>query len=172
MPRSFPRDVIHWSEERIHPLRAFAIRTIEPAGITAVALRLWRVVLLSTDQWLLFVVGLTAAVLALCGMLAWHLANFPLRHWPPRVAVFFVVEVVVEMGVSSLLIAVGRERIGSLPATWNDWWPMAAHTLVQRGAVIFVFALVLALAVRLVRQRIDARARTNIQPQSLSNHGS
>ena len=47
MRRFFPKDVIHWGEERLHPLRAFAIRTVEPAGITGVVLRLWRAALLA-----------------------------------------------------------------------------------------------------------------------------
>ena len=44
MSRFFPKDAIQWGEERLHPLRAFAIRTVEPAGITGVLLRLWRCV--------------------------------------------------------------------------------------------------------------------------------
>ena len=41
MSRYFPRDVIHWGEEQLHPLRAFAVRTLEPAGITGLVLRLY-----------------------------------------------------------------------------------------------------------------------------------
>lgn len=162
MSRFFPRDVIHWGEERLHPLRAFAIRTIEPAGITGIVLRLWRMVLLGTDQWLMFVVGLTVAILFLCGMLTWHLGNFPVRRWPLRVLAFWLVEVTVELGMSSLLIAFGRERFGSQLATWSDWWPLAAQTLLQRGVIVVPFALILALVVQLVRRTIDQR----VDPQS------
>jgi hypothetical protein len=160
MSRFFPRDVIHWGEERLHPLRAFAIRTVEPAGITGIVLRLWRVVLLGTDNWVLFVAGLTVALLFLCGMLTWHLGNFPIKRWPLRVLAFLVIEVAVELGMSSLLIAAGRERLGSQLATWSDWWPLAAQTLLQRGVVVIPFALVLALVVQLVRRTVDQRPDT------------
>lgn len=160
MSRFFPREVIHWGEEHLHPLRAFAIRTIEPAGITGIVLRLWRVVLLSTSQWLWFVAGLTAAILFLCGMLTWHLGNYPVRRWPLRVVAFLSVEVAVEFGMSSLLIAFGRERLGSRMAEWSDWWPLAGQTLLQRALVIIPFALVLALVVQLVRRSLDERKTT------------
>ena len=160
MSRYFPRDVIHWGEERLLPLRAFAIRTIEPAGITGIVMRLWRALLLGTENWMLFVAGVTVAQLFLCGMLTWHLGNYPVRRWPPRVLAFLVVEVTVELGMSSLLIALGRERLGSQLATWSDWWPLAAQTLLERGVVLVSFALVLALVVQLVRRTIDQRADT------------
>lgn len=157
MSRFFPRDVVPWGEETLHPLRAFAIRTIEPAGITGLILRLWRAVLLASGSWVFFVVGMTAAVLFLCGMLTWHLGNFPVRRWPLRVLAFWIVEVVVEMGTSTLLIALGRERFGSRVAAWSDWWAMSAQTTWQRGLVIVLFALTLAVVVQLVRRSMDAR---------------
>ncbi len=46
MSTFFPRDVIHWGEEKLHPLRAFAVRTLEPAGITGLVLRAYRALLL------------------------------------------------------------------------------------------------------------------------------
>jgi hypothetical protein len=119
MSRFFPRDVVQWGEEQLHPLRAFAIRTVEPAGITGLVLRLWRAALLGSASWLLFVGGLTVGVLFLCGMLTWHLGNFPVRRWPLRVVAFFLIEVIVEMGMSTLLIAVGRERDRSASAHFS-----------------------------------------------------
>ena len=123
MRRFFPKDVIQWGEERLHPLRAFAIRTVEPAG----------------------------------GMLNWHLGNFPVKRWPPRVALFLVIEVFAEMGTSSLLIAVARERGGSRVALWADWWPMAGQTFIERTIVLVVFALVLGGTVQLVRRAMEPR---------------
>ena len=158
MARYFPRDAIQWGEERLHPLRAFAVRTLEPAGVTGLVLRVYRALLLSTGAgWMAFVGGLTLGVLFLCGMLTWHLGNFPVRRWPLRVLAFFVIEVAVEMGVSSLLIAFSRERIGSRVATWADWWPMAGQTFVERGILFVLFALVLAGAVQTVRRTLDRR---------------
>lgn len=157
MSRFFPRDIVHWGEERLHPLRAFAIRTIEPAGITGIALRLWRVVLLNTTQWLWLVLGLTAGIVFLCGMLTWHLGNFPVKRWAPRVIAFWIIEASVELGMSSILIALGRERLGSRAAAWSDWWLLAGQTLLQRALILLPFALVLALVVHLVRRTLDRR---------------
>ena len=123
MSRFFPRDVIHWGEEKLHPLRAFAIRTVEPAGITGLVLRGWRAVILGSGSWLFFIIGLTLGVLFLCGMLTWHLGNYPVRRWPLRALAFFVIEFAVEMGMSSVLIVLGRERYGSQLAGWGAWWP-------------------------------------------------
>ena len=157
MRRFFPKDVIQWGEERLHPLRAFAIRTVEPAGITGVVLRLWRAALLASTNWMLFVGGLVGGVLFLCGMLTWHLGNFPVKRWPPRVALFLVIEVFAEMGTSSLLIAVARERVGSRVALWADWWPMAGQTFIERTIELVVFALVLGGTVQLVRRAMEPR---------------
>ncbi len=160
MARFFPRDVIHWGEERLHPLRAFAVRTVEPAGITGLLLRAYRAIVLSatmTTGWVTFVLGLTVGVLFFCGMLTWHLGNFPVRRWPLRVLAFVLFEVTAELGMSSLLIAFGRERFGSRVATWGDWWPMAGQTLVERALVAAVFALVLAASVQIVRRMLDKR---------------
>ena len=158
MSRFFPKDVIHWGEERLHPLRAFAIRTVEPAGITGVLLRGWRAALLASSTWMLFVGGLVVGVLFLCGMLTWHLGNYPVKRWPSRVAIFLVIEVFAEMGTSSLLIAVSRERIGSRIAAWPDWWPMAGQTLAERALVLALFALVLGGSVQLVRRAMERRS--------------
>ena len=88
-------------------------------------------------------------------MLTWHLGNFPVRRWPLRVAAFVLVEVAAEMGMSSLLIAFGRERIGSRAAVWGDWWPMAGQTLAERAVVLMLFAAVLAVTVQFVRRVVD-----------------
>ncbi|MCA0374087.1 MAG: hypothetical protein LCH84_00365 [Gemmatimonadetes bacterium] len=165
MSRFFPRDVIHWGEERLHPLRAFAIRTVEPAGITGVALRLWRAVVFVPGQWWLTLSGVLVGVLFLCGMLTWHLGHFPVRRWPLRALAFLVIEIAAEMGTSTLLIALGRERVGSRPAVWPDWWPMAWQTLWQRTLLVAVFALLLAAVVQVVRRTLDRRASEALHRQ-------
>jgi hypothetical protein len=161
MARFFPRDVIHWGEERLHPLRAFAVRTLEPAGITGLVLRGYRAVVLTTTStvgWIGFVSGLTLGVVFLCAMLTWHLGNFPIKRWPLRAVAFIVIEVAAELGMSSVLIVLHRERVGSRVATWADWWPMAGQTLIERGLVLTLFVLVLAASVQLVRRLLDTRA--------------
>lgn len=157
MPQFFPREMVQWSEEHLHPLRAFALRTFEPAGITGVVLRIWRAVVLASSDWVVFVLGLTAGVLFLCGMLTWHLGNYPVKRWPPRVLAFLVIELMAELGMSSLLIVMRKERIGSQLAQWSDWWPMAGQTVWQRTLVIVLFALILGAVVQLVRRAVDQR---------------
>ena len=144
----------------MHPLRAFAVRSIEPAGITGLVLRAYRALVLGatmTSGWVTFVIGLTIGVLFLCGMLTWHLGNYPVKRWPLRALAFVIIEVTAELGMSSLLIGVGRERFGSRVATWGDWWPMAGQTLVERFIVLGLFTLVLAASVQMVRRVLDKR---------------
>jgi hypothetical protein len=153
----FPRDVVHWADEHLHPLRAFSLRTIELAGITGVLVRVMRAIVLGSTGTLALVSGVAAIAVFLCGMLAWHLGNYPLRRWPMRVTAFVIVEVTAELGMSTLLIAFNRERFGSRLATWSDWWPMAGNTAYHRILLLGFFALILAASVRLVRRMVDKR---------------
>ena len=158
MSRFFPRDVVQWGEQQLHPLRAFAIRTIEPAGITGLVLRAYRALVLSAAMNpLALLASFLLGVLFLCGMLTWHLGNYPVRRWPMRLAMFLVIEVAAEVGMSSLLLGFGRERFGSRVAGWGDWWPMAGQTLVERSVVMILYAVVLAFSVQLVRKMVDRR---------------
>ena len=154
----FPRDVVQWADEHLHPLRAFSLRTIEFAGITGVLLRVFRALVHGATDWLALAAGVAVGLIFLLGMLTWHLGNYPLRHWPARVMAFSIVEVVAELGMSSLLIAFGHERFGSRVATWADWWPMAGNTAAGRVIPLAVYALLLAGSVKLVRRMIDKRS--------------
>ncbi len=156
MSRFFPRDVIHWREQRLHPLRAFSLSTLELAGITGVVLRLFRVAAMSAST-VMFVLGIVVAVLFLCGMLTWHLGNFPLRRWPLRAAWFTLIEATTELGMSSLLIAFKREPLGTRLAGWHDWWSLAGQTLVERSVIVLLYTLVLAASVQIVRRIIDKK---------------
>ncbi len=137
-------------------LRVFSRSTLELAGITGVLLRLYRAVVLSGDafaNWPMFIAGLVAGVVFVCAVLTWYLSNFTFRRWPARVAAFVGVEVAAEFGMSSVLIAVGREPIGSAMATWADWWPLAGQTLLERGLVMGGYAALLAGAMWVVTRR-------------------
>lgn len=158
MVRFAPHDVVNWSAEQLHPLRAFAVRVLEPAGLTGLLLRLWRVLILSSSSALVFVGGLLLGVLFFLGMLAWHLGNFPVRHWPVRTLLFLLVSLTVELGMSAILIALHLERLGSRLATRSDWWPMAGQTLLERTIVAALFALLLGVAVQLARRPRRARS--------------
>ena len=156
MSSFFPRDVIQWRDQRLHPLRAFSLSTLELAGITGVVLRLFRVAAMSAST-AMFVLGVVVAVLFLCGMLTWHLGNFPLRRWPLRATLFTLIEATTELGMSSLLIALKREPLGTRLASWNDWWSLAGQTVVERSIIVVLYTLVLAGSVQIVRRMIDKR---------------
>jgi hypothetical protein len=139
-------------------LRAFSRSTLELAGLTGVTLRLYRAAVLQLDSfadWPVFIGALVVGVVIACGALTWHLSNFTLRRWPARVAAFVGIEVAAEFGMSSVLIALHREPLGSGLATWADWWPLAGQTLLERGLVLGGYAGMLAAAMWVVtRKRI------------------
>ena len=56
--------------------------------VGVLVLRIYRAIVLGATMsagWVAFVMGLTGGVLILCGMLTWHLGNFPIRRWPPLI---------------------------------------------------------------------------------------
>ena len=156
MSRFFPREVVQWRDQRLHPLRAFSLSTLELAGITGIVIRLFRVVAMSAST-PMFVLGLVMAVLFLCGMLTWHLGNFPLRRWPLRVVWFTLIEASTELGVSSMLIALKLEPLGTGLAGWHDWWSLAGQTLLERVVIVLIYSLMLAASVQLVRRMLDRK---------------
>ena len=159
----FPRDVVQWTDEHLHPLRAFSLRTLEIAGITGVIVRLVRVFVLGASGLAALILGVIAVAIFLCAMLTWHLGNFPLRQWPVRVTTFALVEVAAELGMSTLLIVFQYERIGSRIATWADWWPLAGNTIYERIFLLGLYALALALVVKLVRRTAERRGAQTLR---------
>ena len=134
-------------------LRAISRSTLELAGLTGIAVRLYRASVLTLDSmssWPVFIGALLVGVVFVCGVLTWHLSNFPIKAWPSRVALFVAIEVIAEFGMSSVLIALRREPLGSGLATWADWWPLAGQTLLERAVVLGVYAALLAGAMWVV----------------------
>ncbi|MEP6833898.1 MAG: hypothetical protein ABJB74_10905 [Gemmatimonas sp.] len=156
MARFFPREVIHWRDQRLHPLRAFSLSTLELAGITGIVLRVFRIAAMSAST-PMFVVGVVTGVLFLCGMLTWHLGNFPLRRWPLRALLFTLIEASTELGMSSFLIALKVERLGTGLASWHDWWALARQTVFGRVVIVLIYSLVLAASVQIVRRILDKK---------------
>ena len=162
MSRFVPREVIQWRDQRLHPLRAFSLSTIELAAITGIVLRLFRVVAMSAST-PMFVLGVVTAVLFLCGMLTWHLGNFPLRRWPLRAAWFTLIEASTELGVSSMLIALKVEPLGTGLAGWHDWWSLAGQTLIERVVIVLLYSLMLAASVQIVRRMLDRKRLPEVE---------
>jgi len=140
-------------------LRVATISAVEWGAATGVLVRLVRLAAISGERGaLVYLAAWVVGIVVLCGMLTLHLANYPLRRWPLRVAAFLVAEVVAEMATSALLIFGGIERRGTGPAHLHDLPDMAATAFVVRGVILFTFALLLAGTVQVVRSRLPKHA--------------
>ena len=153
MPHYFPRHTVSWKVEEPAAFRKLTLSVVEMGLISGIVLRLYRALVLThgANSWVYF--GVTAAfgAMLLFGMCTAHLANFPIRHWTWRAPLFAALEIVGELLTSLALIALHRERVGSLGATFSDWPPMAADLVIWRLIPVAVFTLILALVVQLVR---------------------
>jgi hypothetical protein len=89
----------------------------------------------------------------LLGMAAVHLAQFPVRQWVWRAPAFAGAEVVVGAVTSLVLIAMERERIGTVRAEFSDWPAMVVGMLAWHLVMICLFAFILGLIVQWVRRR-------------------
>jgi hypothetical protein len=160
-PSFFPRETTSFPAAELSALRALTRSSLEMGALTGVVLRAFRAVTLthgSASSWLYVGVTFVAGAAALFGALALHAANFPVRRWPKRVALFALAEWAAEAATSALLIALHREPLGSSGrATWGDWPTLATRTFVWRLATIALFALVLAAVVQAVRTLLDRR---------------
>lgn len=163
MSRFFPREVIQWRDQRLHPLRAFSLSTLELAGITGVVVRVFRALVFTatmSSNAAILILGVVVGILFFCGMLTWHLGNFPLRRWPLRASAFWIIEAIAELGTSSVLIALKHEPLGTHLAVWHDWWSLAGQTLVANAIIVLIYSLILAGCVQIVRRTLD-RKRLN-----------
>ena len=153
-PSFFPRDTTHFPAFEVSGWRTLSRSVVEMAVLTGVLLRGLRAVALTHA----FGVAATAGAFALgaavlLGMLTLHLANFPVRRWPWRVAAFAVLESAAELAASALLVALRREPLGTTGrASWADLPSMALSTLGWRVVPLALFAVVLAGIVQLVRK--------------------
>ena len=161
----FPRDTTTWQAIELPAWRAITLSTVEMGVLTGVLVRAFRALALAhgagpdgSPGWLYVGATFGVGALVLCGMLTLHLSNFPVRRWPWRVLAFALVEVAAEVGASALLIAAGREPLGtSGRAHWHDLPSMAMGTLVVRLLTFALFASVLAAVVQLVRVSLARR---------------
>jgi len=175
-PRSpiFPREAFDWrGVERLPAWRALALSAVAAGALVGVPLRLFRAWALTHDAngvaggaavspgYLAATLGVSFVVLA--GACALHLAHFPVRRWPARVLAFAAAEAGAEILVSAVLVALGREPLGTTGvAQWADLPTMAAVVIVSRLLVLGLFALVLAGIVQLVRGQLARRSRHHL----------
>lgn len=159
MTTFFPRHTVNWRLEEPPALRRLSLWFVPMGLLVGVTLRLLRAALLGSlgQSWgaLGFYYGVTGLVFL--AALAVHLANYPLRQWLWRVPAFVAVEALAEATTSAGLIAMGREPLGTMTATWADWPSLAIGGLWYRGAAAVLFSLVLAAVVAAVRLTVLRR---------------
>ena len=154
MANFFPRQTLEFKFEEPKAFRRISFSLIEMAVITGILVRVYRVVVLThgSNNWLYIGGTITLGVVFLLGMLTAHLANYPLHQYPWRGPAFAIVEVVAEMAVSALLIAVGHEANGTVRAHWDDWVGLGINALLFRGLAIVIWTLLLAGVIQIVRR--------------------
>jgi hypothetical protein len=156
MPNLFPRHTVELRFAEPKAFRRFSYSLAEMAIVTGVIVRLYRLVTLThgSNNWI-YIGGVFAMGLVfLLGMVTAHLANYPLHQYLWRAPAFALIEVATEMGMSALLIAMGKEPNGTVRAHWDDWFGMGMETLLKRGLAIAVWGLVLAGVVSVVRRTL------------------
>lgn len=153
MANYFPRHTVAWKIEEPRAFRRLTLSLAEMAILTGVALRLFRSLVLTHGQNSWLYLGGTFALggIILFGMATAHLGNYPVRHWLWRAPLFGLVEGAAELATAMLLIAVGREPIGTGRAQFTDWAMIAGDLFLYRVVPVVIFAAVLAGIVQLVR---------------------
>ena len=170
MASFFPRHPIDIKLEEPAAFRRLSFSLLEMALVTGVTLRLFRALVLThgSSSWLYLGGTVALGMLLLIGMATAHLANFTVRQWSWRAPAFGALEAVGEMAASAVLIALGREPLGTGRASFSDWPGVALTTLAWRLAVVCLWALLLAGIVQLVRTIVARRLR---RAHSASRHG-
>lgn len=154
MPSFFTRQATEWYLEEPAAFRKLSVSLLEMTLLAGVTLRLFRAVVLSIatpSGWLALGASFALGLVFLLGMAAAHLGNFPVHRWLWRAPAFGALTGTAEAITSLVLVAVGREPLGSARATLRDWPSMAFNMVVTRTVVICLFALVLAAVVQGVR---------------------
>lgn len=171
MKNYFPKHSVQWHFEESTALRRFSLSLWEMALLSGVTIRLYRALVISHGRtsWLWTGGTIAFGLLLLCAMTTIHLANFPLKRWVWRAPLFGALEAAAEALTSLLLIAAGREPIGSARAEWGEWPTMAWDTLWTRELVVCGWALLLAGVVSVVRRTIMRPGEVEEEPDTATN---
>lgn len=128
---------------------------LEMGVITGIIARLYRMLVLGRATTATgTAIGLTFGAVFLLLMTALHVSRFPIRDWLWRAPAFAAIEGASEMLVSLILVAMGREVLGTGAAKLRDWPGMAVDTVIWRMVTISAFALLLSGVVKWVRYMI------------------
>jgi len=144
---------------------------LDMALVTGIVARLYRAVILTRDggaDGRYFAVAYAIGAVFLLLMATLHLNRFPLRQWIWRAPAFAALAAGAEMLVSLALISMNREPLGSGVATYGDWPGLAARALVWRTTTVSIFALVLAVVVKLIRYTLLRREHEAWSPGTVA----
>ena len=150
----FPRQTGAWVAQEAQSFRRLSFSVVEMAVLTGLVLRIYRALVLSRGSsggWIYLTLTFALALILLFGMTTLHLGNFAVRQWLWRAPVFALVEATTESLASLVLVALGREPLGSTRATLHDWPALVRDIYIWRVLWIGVFALLLAGVVQLTR---------------------
>ena len=164
-PTIFPRETRDWHALELPAWRTVALSSLATGATTGVVLRLLPAAALAAGAGagVALLVGYLLPALLLCGVLAVHLAHFPVRRWPRHATAFVAAEVVAELLVAASLVALGREPLGSAGlAHWHDLPAIAASTAAWRVVAAGLFTALLAAVVQLVRMALARRGRHHL----------
>ena len=161
MPEFFPRRTIEFRAIELKLPRRVSLSLIGMAALTAVIVRLLRLLVLSSHALTVWEIlpGFAVGNIILLGMAAAYLGNHPVHQWLWRAPLFAAVETVAEAVFSAVLIGMHVERIGQERAEWANWLPMSLTTLLRNEVKIVVFAVVLAVVVQAVRSSLIEKER-------------
>jgi len=161
----FPRSTNEIRSDEPSAFRALTLSVVEMGLITGVVLRLSRSLVLThgSNSWLYLGMFALGAVF-LFAMTTMHLANFPPRRWLWRAPALGMLVAAGEMATSLLLIAVGREPIGTVRAELADWPGMAGSVGLYWVIAVCAWALLLAGAVAIARNALAATRRKRETP--------
>ncbi len=154
MARYFPRHTQEWKHEESPAFQRLTRSLIEMALLTGVALRLFDAIAKTrgvSAGWVYHGSVFAIGMIILLGAATLHLGNYTLRNWAWRAPAFGAIAALAECLTIAILIAIGREPLGTGRATWSDWPSLAFNAIFLHTIVVTAYALVLGGAVKLVR---------------------
>ncbi len=157
MPGFFPAKTASFKIDETRVFRRLSFSVVEMAVVTAVVLRVYRALAMTLAGANALYLGMSFAIgfVVLFGMVTVHLGNFTIRRWVWRAPLFALIEAFAESVTSLALIAAHREPLGSGRATFADWPGIVGSIFTWRLSAIVIFALVLAVVIRVARPRGD-----------------
>lgn len=159
MVRFAPTSASAWDAYEASALRKFSRSLPAMAIATGIVWRIARAAFLGagpTNSPLFFGSVIALGVLVVFGMATLHVGNYPLKRWIWRVPVFALLESLAEVGMSVVLIAIGREPYGSTMAEWSDLASIAATVISTHLVVLSLYGGILALVVQGIRRSVTA----------------